>query len=105
MNNAFKLNIGFAKEHSDTIAHIVILSSAVSGYFPCKSSMRLPIEEPDELFAYIKKRIKSFVKSSRSGHLSTIPLYNRKRSKVDKYIELLNNNGKFSVSIQEIVTL
>ena len=117
MNNKFELSIGFSKEQIDTIAQIAILSSAVSGYFPCKSNTKRPIGDAtarckhvslyllDELYAYIKKRIKSFVKSSRSGRSSTIPLYNEKRGKVDKYIELFNDNGKFSVSVQELVTL
>lgn len=105
MRNTFELSIGFSKEQTDTITHIVALSSAVSGYFPCKSNTKRPIEDPDELFAYIKKRIKSFGKSSRSGRSSSIPLYNKNRSKVDRIIVLFNDNGKFSVSVQEIVTL
>jgi len=118
MNNTFKLSIGFSKEQIDTIAQIVILSSAVSGYFPCKSSTKRPIGDAaiarykhvslyvlDEQYAYIKKRIKSFVKSSRPGRSSGIPLYNEKRNKVDKFIKLFNDNGRFSVTVMELVTL
>lgn len=105
MHNTFKLSIGFKKEHADAITLILMLSSAVAGYFPCKFNKKRPIEDSDELYAYIKKRIKTFVKSSRPGSSSAIPLYNEKRRKVDKYIELFNDNGKFTVSVMELVTL
>jgi hypothetical protein len=105
-NNKFELSIGFEEDHIDAITHIIVLSSVVAGYFPCKFNKMRPIEDPDELFAYVKKRIKLFVKSSRpGGREAAIPLYNEKRSKVDKYIKLSNDNGEFSVSVQEIVTL
>ena len=89
------------------IADLVAKSCFIAGYTPCKlkGSEPKPISDYAEADKFIHERLKKFVKRSQTVYGSAIPLYDLKSRDVDRYIDILWNDGgkRISISVREIV--
>ena len=89
------------------IADLVTKACFIAGYTPCKvkGSTPKPICDYEEAEKFIHERLKKFIKRSKTVYGSEIPLYDLTNKKVDRYIDILWNDGgkRISVAIREIV--